>query len=75
MLGSGIGRRIRDMENNGIANRRVRRSNCELTTRMLVPRGVGISMDLPQTLILFIREVGFGDPLEIRSMVFDAPLL
>ncbi|MED6176507.1 hypothetical protein PIB30_088878 [Stylosanthes scabra] len=29
---SGIGRRIRDMENKGIANRRVRRSNCELGT-------------------------------------------
>ncbi|MED6162024.1 hypothetical protein PIB30_066498 [Stylosanthes scabra] len=36
--------------------------------RMLVPRGVGISMEPPPVLVPFIIEAGFGGPLAFRSM-------
>ncbi|MED6133878.1 hypothetical protein PIB30_032341 [Stylosanthes scabra] len=45
------------------------------TPRMLVPREVGFSMAPPEALVPFMREAGFSGPLEMRSLVYDDPVL
>ncbi|MED6158961.1 hypothetical protein PIB30_037852 [Stylosanthes scabra] len=45
------------------------------TPQMLTPRGVVPNLLPPDALILYIKEAGFGGPLEMRPFVYDIPLL
>ncbi|MED6194638.1 hypothetical protein PIB30_030380 [Stylosanthes scabra] len=41
----------------------------------LTARGVILNMPLPDCLVPYIREVGFGGPLQMRPFDYDMPLV
>ncbi|MED6115806.1 hypothetical protein PIB30_094296, partial [Stylosanthes scabra] len=43
--------------------------------RTLTPRGLVPNMPPPNCLVLYIREAGFGGPLEMRAFDYDMPLV
>ncbi|MED6220388.1 hypothetical protein PIB30_044328 [Stylosanthes scabra] len=46
-----------------------------LRERVLLPRCCSFLMPVPDRLMLFMIEAGFGHAIQLRDFVFDAPLI